>query len=292
MNNYISTYALYHPNDAYLEHGLSWGKHRYIKRTGTPGNYKYTYAEDLRNAGRNLASGARNLVSRAGTAVGKALGVPQKKNYERASAELDKWRNRWYDRNFISRRFENDVQGNKGRPISYIQKQEARALDNAVRAHQAYNKTPLGMVQKVASDLDYVAWDVSNTAKKYLKSAGQKISELPGLASDAFKSIDNALGKAVMSREIKDLDSRGYRMVSKLSFTDIISSIVRGRPFMYTIENKLTGPTARSRRRRLQKRDQRAAEGRQNHAFRGLLREQKLYEQKIPETKIREQFFK
>ncbi len=72
MKQYISTYALYHPNDAYLEHGLSWGKHRYIKRTGTPGNYKYTYAEDLRNAGRNLASGARNLVSRAGAAASNA----------------------------------------------------------------------------------------------------------------------------------------------------------------------------------------------------------------------------
>lgn len=56
MNNYISTYALYHPNDVYLEHGLiSWVKHRYIKREGTKGNYKYIYPEDLaaRRATRN-----------------------------------------------------------------------------------------------------------------------------------------------------------------------------------------------------------------------------------------------
>lgn len=108
MREDISTYALYHPNDVYLEHGLSWGKHRYIKRTGTPGNYKYFYAEDLRNAGRNLASGARNLVTRAGStasnavsgvrravrnagqAASRVIGLTQKRSDERASNEMSR----------------------------------------------------------------------------------------------------------------------------------------------------------------------------------------------------------
>ena len=123
MDKYISTYALYHPNDGYLEHGLSWGKHRYIKRTGTPGNYKYTYAEDLRNAGRNLASGARNLVSRAGAAarrvgysVGYVTGATQKKrvyearaNYRTARDNADK---AWRLVDTHARRADNDLKRN------------------------------------------------------------------------------------------------------------------------------------------------------------------------------------
>lgn len=31
-----------------LSHGLTWGSHRYVRREGSPGNYRYIYPEDLK----------------------------------------------------------------------------------------------------------------------------------------------------------------------------------------------------------------------------------------------------
>lgn len=41
----------------YIAHGLSWGKHRYVKREGSAGHYTYIYPEDLkaRRESRNEA---------------------------------------------------------------------------------------------------------------------------------------------------------------------------------------------------------------------------------------------
>lgn len=46
--NHISTAPLYETD--YLSHGIQWGKHRYVRREGSPGNYRYIYPEDLNRA--------------------------------------------------------------------------------------------------------------------------------------------------------------------------------------------------------------------------------------------------
>lgn len=33
-----------------LSHGLTWGSHRYVRREGSPGNYRYIYPEDINRA--------------------------------------------------------------------------------------------------------------------------------------------------------------------------------------------------------------------------------------------------
>lgn len=79
-NTYISTSALYSPNEAYLEHGLfNWGKHKYIKRTGTPGHYVYTYAEDLKNSGRKLVSNARDKIGSSARKASKSISTVARK---------------------------------------------------------------------------------------------------------------------------------------------------------------------------------------------------------------------
>lgn len=56
-SDYISTSALYGPS---IQHGLiSWIKHRYVRREGTPGNYRYIYPEDLKK--RREARRAQNI---------------------------------------------------------------------------------------------------------------------------------------------------------------------------------------------------------------------------------------
>ena len=58
-SDYISTSALYGPS---IQHGLiSRIKHRYVRREGTPGNYRYIYPEDLK--ARREARRAQNSES-------------------------------------------------------------------------------------------------------------------------------------------------------------------------------------------------------------------------------------
>lgn len=67
----VSTRALYSCDD-YIAHSISWGKHRYVRREGTPGKYRYIYPEDLKTAGSRLVTGAKNLASRAASTASSA----------------------------------------------------------------------------------------------------------------------------------------------------------------------------------------------------------------------------
>lgn len=151
--DYISTAALHDPN--YLSHGISWGSHRYIKREGTPGHYTYTYPEDLRNVGQNLVSGAKNLASRAGNtvqnagqAVGRAIGITQRKEmqkaqgqYRAATAKLNRSMSEYDGTDSSDQRFKMALRN------------QSRAAHNVSSAESTYSKTPLGRAEQATRDV-------------------------------------------------------------------------------------------------------------------------------------------
>ena len=88
-SNYISTDALYSENT--MVHSFSWGNHRYVRREGSPGKWRYIYPEDLKKAGQRLVSGVRNAVANTRDTARQIYtnaGFPQRKAYRRA---LDTW---------------------------------------------------------------------------------------------------------------------------------------------------------------------------------------------------------
>lgn len=177
--DHISTAALHDPN--YLSHGLSWGKHRYVRREGSPGNYRYIYPEDLRNAGQNLASGAKNLVSRAGTAVssaarnagqavGRATGFTQRKEMQRTQAQ-----HRVAEARLNRSMQEYDGSEGANRRFSVAARQESRADENAMNARIAYSKTPLAKAEAAIKNapgfIKDLPSDVSYEVKQFLSSS-------------------------------------------------------------------------------------------------------------------------
>lgn len=224
MARYISTYALYHPNDAYLEHGLSWGKHSYIKREGTPGNYRYFYAEDLKKAGRGLTSAAkglvnkargavstasrsaRNAVQNAGRAASNAIGLTQRKNVQSTALRYAGAR-----ANRLARENSYDGSARSQREYSNAVGVESRAETAARDARIAYKKTPLGKienalgvngenlkraVQNIPSDVKY---EVSHFATSKIgigkKSEVQAARQRLEAATRAYKSSGSVLGE-------------------------------------------------------------------------------------------------
>lgn len=249
--DHISTAALHDPN--YLSHGISWGSHRYVRREGSPGNYRYIYPEDLRNVGQNLVSGAKNLVTRAGNAaqnasqavsrtarnagqaVGRAIGTTQRASYNRAYDEHAKWRNRDIDWRYESRKYDDPDREQKAR--EYVSNQRIRSGVVLGKAQEAYKKTPLGMAENLINDADLAIYSASKGIKKAAEATKKTISSIPDATADAVESIDQAIGDLMMRKTVKDLNSEGYEMVSRLKFSDILRGIARGQ-IGYTIKKK------------------------------------------------------
>lgn len=194
--DHISTSALYDPN--YLSHGLSWGSHRYIKREGTPGHYTYTYPEDLRNAGQQLVTGAKNLVTSAGNAVqnasqtvsgaarnagqavGRAVGFTQRKEMQKAQAQ-----HRVAEARLNRSMQEYDGSEGANRRFSVAARQESRADENAMNTRIAYSKTPLGRAEQATRD-----------AREFIKSIPDEIKYQVevGIPYDVDHFINSTVG--------------------------------------------------------------------------------------------------
>lgn len=145
----VSTSSLYGSDD-YIAHALNlqWGKHKYIRRTGTPGNYVYTYAQDLRNAGRKLVSNARSTARNVANRVGSAVGTTQRRNAINAnlrSAGATARLNASMTTYDGSRRADRDFR----RASRAASGAENRARD----ARIAYSNTPLGKAEQVSKDV-------------------------------------------------------------------------------------------------------------------------------------------
>ena len=147
--DHVCTSVLYRKDSEYLQHGLfNWGKHKYIKRTGTPGHYVYTYAENVRNAGRNL-------VSRARSTARNILGVNQRSNAVAASnnykAALD---SRERARRAVSMPstatnpvVRSRTESTARTQLTVAENQLDRARSEYTRAMRTYQNTPMGAVE-------------------------------------------------------------------------------------------------------------------------------------------------
>lgn len=70
MMRYITNNDVVSTSSLYLSHGLTWGKHRYIRREGSPGSYRYVYPEDVQKQGfiSRVKSALKNYESRVNEA--------------------------------------------------------------------------------------------------------------------------------------------------------------------------------------------------------------------------------
>lgn len=187
----VSTRALYSRDD-YIAHSISWGKHRYVRREGTPGKYRYIYPEDLKSAGSRLVTGAKNLASRAAStassayksarmtvhnatqAAARATGVQQRQSYKRAEAERKKWAD--VAKSAGPGAFGKDYKGGfenlalHQQPSRYISKNLDRAYDRSRQAKKAYDKTPLGYLERAAEAAKGIPSDVKYDVESFLHS--------------------------------------------------------------------------------------------------------------------------
>lgn len=258
--DHISTTALYDPN--YLIHGLSWGSHRYVRREGSPGNYRYIYPEDLRNVGQNLVSGAKNLVTRAGNAaqnasqavsrtarnagqaVGRAIGTTQRASYQRAESERKKWSNVYNKDARYGGIYSHDYQGGFSdkapyqQPSQYVTKNLNRAYDTADRARKEYKKTPLGKLESAAETIKDLPSDIAYYGERFLRSdvgIGQRKDI--DRARDAFTRARNALDRSgAMGSEEWRRNAPAYDEAYR-NYRDSISKY--GKTFLGSIEGLL-----------------------------------------------------
>ncbi len=207
MDKNISTYALYHPNDAYLEHGLiSWVKHRYIKREGTPGNYKYIYPRDLaaRRASRNDSEatlfGDRTLRSAARSSAAQA------RRLERSTRRAERRAQRLESRALQTAYKLNDptLSDRKRARLS------KRATDQRVQAEIARR-----MVQKL-SEAALTERERANTNKFYYDRS-RKIDDMPRNIVETGRAYINAIRRSINNRALQkrnnpDVQARYRRM--------------------------------------------------------------------------------
>lgn len=231
--NHISTSALYDPN--YLSHGIQWGKHRYVRREGSVGNWRYIYPEDLKKAGQNLVSGTRNLVSKAGNAVkqvSKAAGFPQRKEYIRAQNNL-----RIATGNTLRAQdpLKTPELGNKNDPRRSKAIARAAEIERNVgpkmgEAYKQYSGT-------FAEAFDDISGDVSYEVERFLNSKvgiGQRKNI--DIARSRFVSLDKKIKNTVMgSQEYLALVDE-YNAAYK-AYTDSLQRY--GKTFLGSIENFL-----------------------------------------------------
>ena len=227
----VSARALYGP--AYLSHGLiSWAKHRYVKREGSKGNYKYIYPEDLasRRASRN---------ERGAT----LFGDKRLRTSARASAAQ-------------ARRLEKATK----RAERKATRLEAKAIKASIRLNDP---------------------SLSEKQKKRLskKATNQRVQ------AEVAKRLVQKLSEATLTEQERARTNKFYYDRSR-KIDDIPKNILEfGAAYFNAARRNIR---AKSKNNSMQKRDQRAAQGRQNKPFNGLLREQKIRETIIPEKKIRE----
>lgn len=161
--DHISTSALYSPNEACLEHGLfNWGKHKYIKRTGTPGHYVYTYAEDLKKAGQRVSSGAKNLVSRASNVTRNALGANKREAVRQTRIRRD-----------VARVAAASAKNNRNATQNlYVRQRYAPTnlpFKSMMEAHRARNRAE-DREETAAKALREAQWDYEKAVSEYKKT--------------------------------------------------------------------------------------------------------------------------
>lgn len=250
--NHISTSALYDPN--YLSHGIQWGKHRYVRREGSVGNWRYIYPEDLKKTGQNLVTGAKNLVTRAGNAaqnagqaVGRAVGTTQRATYKRAEAERKKWSAQWNKDSRFGGIYSHDYQGGFAdkapyqQPSRYVEKNLNRAYENADRARKEYKKTPLGKLESASETIKDLPSDIAYYGERFLRSdvgIGQRKDI--DRAREAFTRARDALDRSgAMGSEEWRRNAPAYDEAYR-NYRDAISKY--GKTFLGSIEGLLNTP--------------------------------------------------
>lgn len=311
-----------HISTSVISHGLTWGSHRYIRREGTPGNYRYFYKEDMKPSdplkkgataivssmksqnpemfrgsirtpaqiASRVATGAKNLASKAGTSVGRAIGVQQRQTYQRAETERKKWSDRFHaDKKFggiyahdYKGGFENEAPYRQ--PSAYVTKNLNRAYEVSNRARKEYEKTPLGKAEKAADALKDMPSDVSYDVGQFLKSKvgvgyRDKINKSSGRYDKAWRTLETtehnyyAAGNAVSFEQLQSA-----RREFDDAWTDYHKSVQDyGKTFLGSIEKLLNTSYSKSVFIR--------------HTpdnYKNLIPETVLKETIIPETKINE----
>lgn len=222
-SNIVSTASLHHSD--YVSHGgwASGGSHKYIKRLGSPGNWRYIYPENLsrlrsaRNNSDATLFGNRQLASRVRSA-------------DRATRRLQRAENRYTRRAQRLERKSADIGFLLRDPT--IQGRKRDRLSKKASKIYASSQAAMAMARKISE----ARLSVSETAR------------VSRIAYDRTRKID-----------------------------DIPKNILEtGAAYVNALRRK-------ARLQKMQQRDQRAAQGRISKPFRGLIREQKIYEQRIPE---------
>lgn len=189
-SDYISTSALYGPS---IQHGLiSWIKHRYVRREGTPGNYSYIYPEDLKkrrearraaNDSRATLFGDRQKQSSYRTWLGqeKRLERQQKKNQkrlEKATRKAEYYSARQLDptlkksqRNRFKKRQARYEAAAKAltTKITEIEYTRARVQVRKLIAQSAYNRS---------RTIDEVPEDIVDVGRAFLGAAHRAIKKV------------------------------------------------------------------------------------------------------------------
>lgn len=89
MMRYITNNDIVSTSSLYLSHGLTWGKHRYIRREGSPGHYTYVYPEDVQKQG--FISRVKSAIDSRNTAGATLLGNPiNRRAYQNKSAQVSR----------------------------------------------------------------------------------------------------------------------------------------------------------------------------------------------------------
>lgn len=77
-----------------LSHGLTWGSHRYIRREGTPGNYRYIYPEDKPSFVSRVKSAIQSRNAEGATLFGNPTNRRAYQNKASQVAKMERGYNR------------------------------------------------------------------------------------------------------------------------------------------------------------------------------------------------------
>lgn len=94
MMRYITNNDVVSTSSLYLSHGLTWGKHRYIRREGSPGSYRYVYPEDVPSFISRVKSAIDSRNTSGATLFGNAT---NRRAYQNKSTQVSRMQ-RGYNR--------------------------------------------------------------------------------------------------------------------------------------------------------------------------------------------------